>query len=109
MSLFDKVFNKGNKKSPDPEYPFADAKNMATITCRHVMKDDKPILYVSHDADDGMWQFLCGDTHENEDAMLVSLHEVYLHDTTISSIATMPLGRIAERKDIYSAWKVRRR
>ena len=42
-----------------------------------------PILYVSHDEDDGMWQFLCGSNHNIEDASIVSLFEVYNIDYSI--------------------------
>ena len=109
MSLLGKVFGKGNNKNLDLKYPFTDAENTAAIICCHAMKDNKPILYISHDADDGMWQFLCGDSHEEKDAMAVSLHEVYLHDTSISPVATLPLGGVAERKDISSVWQVHKK
>ncbi|MCL1927026.1 MAG: hypothetical protein FWF95_07860 [Syntrophorhabdaceae bacterium] len=107
--MLGKVFGKDNDKSLNLKYPFIDAKNIAAIICCHVIKDNKPILYVSHDADDGMWQFLCGGSHEEKDAMVVSLHKVYLHDTSVSSIATLPLGGVAERKDINSTWQIYRK
>ena len=34
-------------------------------------------MYVSHDEDDGMWQFLCGKAHETDEAKLVSLKSVF--------------------------------
>ena len=37
--------------------PFTDAPDTAVITCCHVTDDGAPVLYVSHDEDDGMWQF----------------------------------------------------
>ena len=46
------------------KFPFYDAPNTATITCCHILENGEPILYVSHDEDDGMWQFLCGKAHE---------------------------------------------
>ena len=39
------------------EFPFKDAQNTACFTCCHVLEENKPILYVSHDQD-GFWQFL---------------------------------------------------
>lgn len=42
------------------EIPSDELPNTATITCRHIIDGSLPILYVSHDEDDGMWQFLCG-------------------------------------------------
>ena len=39
-------------------FPFREDPNTATILCKHIARGEKPILYVSHDEDDGMWQFL---------------------------------------------------
>ena len=36
------------------DFPFYDAPNTATIICCHIIDDGKPILYVSHDEDDGI-------------------------------------------------------
>ena len=47
------------------------------ILCSHVINRDESILFVSHDEDDGMWQFLCGKTHEVEDDKLV-FYSLYL-------------------------------
>ena len=35
------------------DFPFYDAPDTASITCCHIVDDGKPILYVSHDEDDG--------------------------------------------------------
>lgn len=45
------------------KFPFSDAPNTACFTCCHVLEENKPILYVSHD-EDGYWQFLCGGNHK---------------------------------------------
>ena len=107
MGLFGKLF--GVDKNSNVEFPFSDAKNTATITCRHIMDDCHAILYVSHDEDDGMWQFLCGKAHEVDEAMVVALEEVFACDTSISAVATLPYGYEAERKDESSDWIVRRK
>ena len=44
---------------------------------RQILENGEPILYVSHDEDDGMWQFLCGKAHETDEAKLVSLKSVF--------------------------------
>ena len=41
-----------------PDWPFADPTNVATITVRQIVRDGQPILHVSHDHEDGGWQFL---------------------------------------------------
>lgn len=38
------------------KFPFADDLRTACFTCFHVLEEDKPILYFSHD-EDGYWQF----------------------------------------------------
>ena len=78
------------------KFPFYDAPNTATITCFHILENGEPILYVSHDEDDGMWQFLCGKAHETDEAKLVSLKSVFD-------------GYYAERKAQDDEWSVRKR
>ena len=34
-------------------FPFREDPNAATILCKHIARGEKPILYVSHDEDDG--------------------------------------------------------
>ena len=53
------------------EFPFDDAPNTMAIICSHVFEQGDNILYVSHDEDDGMWQFWCGKSHEMDDAKVV--------------------------------------
>ena len=65
------------------KFPFYDAPNTATITCCHILENGEPILYVSHDEDDGMWQFLCGKAHETDEAKLVSLKSVFDLDNSV--------------------------
>lgn len=54
-------------------WPFADPKNVATFTTCPVVKEHHSILRVTHDSDDGAWQFLEWDTPREEDARIVSL------------------------------------
>ena len=107
MGLFD-FFKKPTKKREIKEnsidFPFYDAPNTATFTCCHVIENNEPILYVSHDEDDGAWQFLCGKKHKENEARIVSLYSVYLKDKSIEALADMPCGYYAERKDKNAEW-----
>lgn len=38
---------------------FKDSANTACLMCEHVFGEHLPILYVSHEQDDGAWIFLC--------------------------------------------------
>jgi len=65
-------------------FPFDDAPNTAVITCCHVLDRSLPLLHVSHDMEDGMWQFLCGRCHDEAEARIVSLYSIYMHDPSIA-------------------------
>ena len=91
------------------KFPFYDKPNTVTIICCHITENKDPILYVSHDEDDGMWQFLCGKEHEIGEAKLVSLRWVFDLDNSIAVLRDMPCGYYAERKSQYDDWVVRKR
>ena len=91
------------------KFPFDDAPNTMAIICSHILKNGENILYVSHDEDDGIWQFLCGKSHKINDVKLVALEEVFTLDNSISKIADMPCGYIATRKSATSEWKIQRK
>ena len=74
-------------------FPFREDPNTATILCKHIARGEQPILYVSHDEDDGMWQFLCNEEHTIEDLMLVTLKQAYELDSSIGKIKDLPLGK----------------
>ena len=89
------------------KFPFADSPNTACIVCRHILDEKRPILYVSHDEEDGCWQFMCGDEHVfTEDARVIALAEAFELDASISQVAGMPCGCFAERESAASAWQV---
>lgn len=91
------------------KFPFHDAPNTATIICSHVLEEHEPILYVSHDEEDDMWQFLCGkEGHEESEARIVSLYSVFMLDHTVASLSEMPCGYFAERESNDSKWVIRK-
>jgi hypothetical protein len=60
------------------EWQFADSPNVVAFTTRQILRGEHVIDYVSHDADDGAWQFLARHgfslvTVSRDDAMLVAL------------------------------------
>lgn len=91
------------------DFPFCDAPNTATIICCHIMENKAPILYVSHDEDDGMWQFLCGREHTMNEARIVSLKWIFDFDNSIGVLADMPCGHYAERKNQNDNWVIKKR
>ncbi len=86
------------------KFPFKDKPNTAAFTCTHIINKEKPILFVSHDDDDGSWQFLCGNDHTNEEIRIVSLGTIYEIDKSVKKIANLDYGKTAYRNDENSKW-----
>ncbi len=86
------------------EWPFADPKNLAVITVRQIVQDAQPILRVSHDSDDGGWQFLEWGTPCEEDAMIVSLYSIVVRDPSLKELADLPFGWRALRRNPDEPW-----
>jgi len=98
--MFRKLF-----KSKD-DYAFSDPKNTACMVCSHVLRENAPILRVTHDEDDGMWQFLCGnENHLVEHAKTIALSEAVSIDTSINELHEMPLGVGATRESKNEKWQ----
>ena len=89
---------------------FKDSLKTAVFTSRFVIKDKKDITFISHDNEDGAWQFLSNDNFDNyeEIAMIVSLDEILQIDKTILDIADLPLGYIATRQTLSDNWIIKK-
>ncbi|MDP5277220.1 hypothetical protein [Chengkuizengella axinellae] len=89
---------------------YRDSPNTMVITLKEIIDETKPILYVSHDEEDGMWQFLDGSLELNTDnARIVSLKEILEIDDSLSSLWDLPLGWTAERFNKSSVWTRRKK
>ena len=96
-----------NKKSA---WPFEDRKDVGVLTVQQILDGNQPILRVTHDIDDGMWQFLIGGKTKIDDARLVSLEYIFTLDPSIAELADLPLGWAATRlnkKDKWSRLQIR--
>ena len=87
------------------DWPFADPRNLASISVRQIIHDGNPVLLVSHDADDGGWQFLTGGAFEIADAMLVSLESMLERDPSLAVLCDLPLGWRAWRDTAAAPWQ----
>jgi hypothetical protein len=83
---------------------FKDLPNTMALTTKDVVIKKTPILFVSHDEDDGMWQFHCNDDVDMNDAILVSLKEIVDYDSSVTKLADLPFGWIAFRESNQSLW-----
>ena len=90
------------------EIPLFGRAQHACFTCRHVLEENRPIRYVSHD-EDGYWQFLCGGNHTEEDARVVSLVSVWEMDESVGELAGLDYGESAEAADPADGWVIARK
>lgn len=86
-------------------WPFDDPPNLAVITTREVLEQGAAILFVSHDEDDGGWQFLTGGPALEEDARVVALRRIVALDPSVGELADLPLGWQATRRAALEAWR----
>ena len=80
------------------EWKFKEPKNQAVYSLRRIIDSNEPILHVSHNSDDGAWQFLGWETPRVEDGVKVCLEHVVAKDPSIIELADLPLG--------WHAWRV---
>lgn len=90
-------------------WPFSDPKNLACITAIDVLDGRKPIGLVTHDVDDGSWQFLPFDGVGDDDdtgstRRVISLEETTKIEPCILELADLPVGWIAYRESIAKGW-----
>jgi hypothetical protein len=88
-------------------WPFSDSPNLAVIVDRAILFRGKWVGYVSHDIDDGCWQFHTGEggAIEPQEAAVVCLGDMLELDPTLSELADLPLGWSAWRQSINSPWQ----
>ena len=86
------------------EYKFLDAKNTMAITTKRIVSGKSDILLVSHDEDDGMWEFLDGEDVCEDNALVVSMYEMVQIDESINKLYDLPLGWVAHRKSKTADW-----
>ena len=87
------------------DWPFSDPKNVVAFTVRDIIEKRAPILLVTHEESDGMWQFLTGDLlPEKRDWLLIALSEIVGVDSTVTELADLPLGYAATRASVADNW-----
>lgn len=89
----------------EKKWRFAESENVAVITLRQILSEGEPILHVTHDSDDGGWQFLGWNDPQEEDAKLVALSEIVQLDPSVQELADLPLGWHAWRRTTKEPWQ----
>jgi hypothetical protein len=87
------------------DWPFADPEDVAVFTLWRILRRESPILYVTHDLEDGDWQFLNGSDVTDEDPALVGLGEIVEIDPSVLELAGLALGWVAWRDSPQEPWQ----
>ncbi|WP_394766699.1 DUF4262 domain-containing protein [uncultured Paludibaculum sp.] len=94
--------------SADPDsvlfdWKFEDLPHTQVFLSTAVNSGIEPITYVSHDMEDGAWQFL-GDSMSDSGGVLSCLHHPLEKDHSLIELADLPLGWYAERERRGVPW-----
>jgi len=92
------------------DWEFSDPPNVAVIANQKIVLSGEWIAYVSHDSDDGAWQFHTNQSEpiSEDDAVMVSLQSIVTLDPTIMKLADLPLGWHAWRDSKAGPWQRRK-
>ena len=90
-----------NKNS---KWKFSDTEDTAVFTTKQVSTGNMQILYVSHDGEDGSWEFY-GKSVDMKNAILIPLKKIVELDKTVNDLSDLPCGWIATRNSKNDPWK----
>lgn len=93
-----------NPKSSLYDWKFSDPPHTGVFTTKRIMKDEEPIVYVSHDLDDGAWQFHGTSESARESISYVCFHHIVDKDSSIGELHDLPLGWRARRDSPSAPW-----
>jgi hypothetical protein len=94
-----------NSHDPSRTWPFLDPPNTAVITSVRIFDEEDWVHYVTHDEEDGCWQFhpFTGEASMKE-AAVVSLKGMLELEPRIEELADLPLGWHAWRDSKSGPW-----
>jgi hypothetical protein len=98
------------EKSRMNNYGFQTSLNTAVFTTSFIINEKKPITYVSHEIEDGAWQFFSDDEFIDFEkvAKLVSLEEIIELDPSIIELSDLKEGYVAFRKTQDYKWVIKK-
>ncbi|MFG1885905.1 hypothetical protein [Micromonospora sp. NPDC049102] len=76
----------------------------SSIQTGEVFDQKEPILYVSHDADDGLWQLIGASDADPATGKLSHLHHAVEHDLTLLDVLDLGPGESAHRTGPDAPW-----
>lgn len=89
---------------------FKTHRDTAVFTTKFVLEENKTITYVTHEIEDGAWQFFSDDSFDNfEDVgKVIGLQEIIELDSSLLELLDLPLGCSASRKDKNDSWIIKK-
>ncbi|HMF35203.1 MAG TPA: class IV adenylate cyclase [Isosphaeraceae bacterium] len=87
------------------DWRFADSQDTVALTLERILRGDSSLVLVTHDAEDGGWQFLDGEHVFEEDGATVLLGEMVQFDPGLLELADLPEGWCAWRAAPDRAWQ----
>lgn len=93
-------------KVDDPTWLFPDERNVAVFTSKSILHHRDWVYYVTHDQDDGAWQFhpYSGVVPVNE-AVVASLESIVKLDRSLELLADLSVGWHAWRESPDAEWE----
>lgn len=83
---------------------YSDPEDTEVITLDRILRGESSLLLVTHDAEDGCWQFLDGEHVFENDAVVVALGEMVQFDPSLVELADLLPGSYAWRVASDRAW-----
>jgi hypothetical protein len=93
-----------NPQSSLYDWNFSDPPHTGVYTTNRIMRRDEPIVYVSHDIEDGAWQFHGPSESKVESAALVCFHHIVDNDPSVKALSDLPRGWRASRDRTSDPW-----
>jgi hypothetical protein len=105
MGALEEEFWSGSaSESGDAEWRFPDPPSRLAFLSKTVSRGEEQVTFVSHDRDDGAWQFLGDSMSDGGGPVLVCLHHPIDADPTLQELADLPVGWVAERAAVGEPW-----
>jgi hypothetical protein len=86
------------------DWKFSDPPHTMVFLSKAVQSGAEPITYVSHDSEDGAWQFLGDGMAGGEKPVICCFHHPIDNDRSLVELADLPLGWWAERTKPGEPW-----
>jgi hypothetical protein len=100
----DDFWASSDPKSSLFDWKFPDPPHTRVFLSETVHKGTEPTTYVSHDSEDGSWQFLGDSMADGGGPVISCFHHPIDNDVSLRELADLPLGWWAERSKPGEPW-----